>query len=146
MGQVAYLDGSTGIKVSIRADPGVDGAQIILLSDDNRKAEIGEVSSVVRYWKAHEALQAAALLVAAEDDFHLRPRVRRTKNSRSLGLKIEIKPNGSDTVMHVLLRDSSNQVASRDLSDYDVGLLITALQRVANDMRQLRGTLYSDDD
>jgi hypothetical protein len=146
MGRVSYLDSNIGIRVSIRADPGVDEAEIILLSDNSTKAEIGEVPSVVRYWKAHEALQAAALLVMAEDDFHLRPRVRRTKNNRSLGLRIEIKPNGSDTVMHVLLRDGSGQIASRDLSDYDVGLLITALQRAANDMRQLRETFGPDDD
>jgi hypothetical protein len=143
------LHGSTGIKVSFRVGPGEDEVQIILLSDrsfDPVKSKIGEVSSVVRNWKAHESLRAAALLIMAEEDFHRRPRRRRARNSRSLGLKIEIIPVGGETSIHMSLRDDSNQIASRDLSVSEMEDLIDVLPKAAKDVRGQRETYDSDDD
>jgi len=100
----------------------------------------------MRNWKAHESLQAAALLVMAKEDFHRRPRRRRARNSRSLGLKIEIIPVGGETSIHMSLRDDSNQIASRDLSDSEMEDLIDVLPKAAKDVRGQWETYDSDDD
>jgi hypothetical protein len=135
MGRAVYLDGrKTGIKVSVRVGPFEDSVQVILLSDGNIKAEPGEAESVMREWKFHEASQAAELLATTK-----------SWNSSSLGLKIAVKPDDNDAMMRVSLRDSSNQVASRDLSKDSAAELVSALRQAANAVKdQLAG--FDDDD